>query len=138
MCSNKVAVPAWEWYGDTLEDLEFPDGWTIHEQRMAGHYAKPLSLEEITEKLLHPTGSPTLSELSKGKKKCVIIFDDMTRPTKTWQMLPAVLEELKRGGLTEDRIRFVMATGAHGAKMLQDFKKKLGDDIPRKVPRLQS
>ena len=56
----------------------------------------------------------------------------MTRPTKTWQMLPAVLEELKRGGLTEDRIRFVMATGAHGARMLQDFKKKLGDKIPER------
>ena len=56
----------------------------------------------------------------------------MTRPTKTWQMLPPILEELHRGGIADDRITFVMATGAHGARMLPDFKKKLGDEIPER------
>jgi len=29
-------VPANEWYGDEAAVLEFPDGWTVQEQRMAG------------------------------------------------------------------------------------------------------
>jgi nickel-dependent lactate racemase len=123
-------VPANEWYGDEPISLDFPDNWTIHEQKMAGHDAKMLSSNEILNKLRSPIGAPSLSKLAEGKEKCVIIFDDMTRPTKTYQMLPAVLEELKNGGLKEEQIVFVMATGAHGGRMLFDFQKKLGENIP--------
>jgi len=129
MSPIKVEVPAWEWYGDSSEVLKFPDSWNIHEQRMAGHHAKPLSSEGVSEKLQRPVGSLSLRELCRGKDKVCIIFDDMTRPTKTWQMLPAVLDELKKGGADRNKIRFVMATGAHGAKMLPDFRKKLGDEV---------
>jgi len=129
MAPMKISVPAYEWYGDTPVELEFPDGWTVHEQCMAGHSTKPLSPGEVAERLQHPVGSPTLSELAKGKRRCVIIFDDMTRPTKVWQMLPSLLDELHRGGVTDDRIIFVMATGGHGARMLPDFAKKLGEEI---------
>ena len=125
-------VPANEFYGDEPAVLDFPDGWTVHEQRMAGHGARALSGSEISERLGNPVGTPALSELAQGKRRCVIIFDDMTRPTKTWQMLPAVLDELRRGGLGEDQIVFVMASGAHGGRMLFDFQKKLGVDVPER------
>ena len=125
-------VPANEFYGDEPAVLDFPDGWTVHEQRMAGHDARALSGSEISERLGSPVGTPALSELAQGKRRCVIIFDDMTRPTKTWQMLPAVLDELGRGGMGEDQIVFVMASGAHGGRMLFDFQKKLGVDVPER------
>jgi len=126
MRSSKV--PAWEWYGWQPETLTFPDSWEVHEQRMKGHNARTLSPKEIKEKLQHPIGTSALSELAKGKRKCVVIFDDMTRPTKTTQMLPAILDELHRGGLTDGRIVFVMASGAHTGRMLFDFQKKLGEE----------
>lgn len=56
----------------------------------------------------------------------------MTRPTKQYQMLPAVLNELQSGGLRNDQIVFVMATGAHHGRLLTDFQKKLGPEIPEK------
>jgi len=123
-------IPAYEWYGDTSVALEFPDGWTVREQHMAGRDARSLTTPEVKEKLQHPVGSPTLRELAKGKRRCAIIFDDMTRPTKTWQMLQPLLDELHRGGIDDDGVVFVMATGAHGARMLPDFEKKLGGGIP--------
>jgi nickel-dependent lactate racemase len=129
---SRFEVPAWEWYGWAREGLEFPDGWTVHERRMKGHDAAALTAGEITERLEHPVGTPPLSELAKGKRRCAVIFDDMTRPTKIWQILPAVLDELQAGGISEDGIVFVMATGAHGARLLQDFEKKLGEDVPRR------
>jgi nickel-dependent lactate racemase len=128
----KFMIPANEWYGDEPISLDFPDSWIINEQKMAGHDAKMLSSNEILTKLGNPIGAPSLSKLAEGKKKCVIIFDDMTRPTKTYQMLPAVLKELKKGGLKEEQIVFVMATGAHGGRMLFDFQKKLGENIPER------
>jgi len=54
----------------------------------------------------------------------------MTRPTKSYQMLPSVLDELRGGGLGDDQISFVMASGAHSGRTLIDFRKKLGDDVP--------
>jgi nickel-dependent lactate racemase len=126
---KSLKVPAWEWYGWKPETLTFPDDWEVHEQRMKGHDAPALEPTEIEENLSHPIGSKRLIELAKGKRKCVIIFDDMTRPTKTTQILPAVLSELHRGGLTDDRILFMMASGAHTGRMLFDFQKKLGEEV---------
>jgi nickel-dependent lactate racemase len=123
-------VPAWEFYGWKPETLDFPDGWEVHEQRMKGHDTASLSRAEITKRLLNPVGTEPLDELAKGKEKCCIIFDDMTRPTKQWQMLPSVLELLHKSGLSDDQIVFMMATGAHHGRLLFDFQKKLGKEIP--------
>jgi len=132
MNGSKISVPAWEWYGWKPEGLTFPEGWTVHEQRMRGHDAPALSSRKIAEKIEHPVGTPPLRELARDRKRCVILFDDMTRPTKAWQILPPVLDELRRGGLTDDRIVFVMASGAHSGRMLSDFEKKLGEGIPER------
>jgi nickel-dependent lactate racemase len=129
---KSLIVPAWEWYGWKPEFLRFPEGWEVHEQRMRGHSTPALKSKEIDEKMQHPIGTKRLGELAKGKRKCVVIFDDMTRPTKTTQMLPAVLAELHRGGLTDDRIIFMMASGAHTGRLLLDFQKKLGEEICEK------
>ena len=125
-------VPAWEWYGWKSETLTFPDDWDVNEQRMRGHNAPSLKPMDIEEKLQHPYGSENLSELARGKRKCVILFDDMTRPTKTTQMLSAVLGELHRGGLNDNQIVFMMASGAHTGRMLSDFQMKLGEKICEK------
>ena len=121
---KRYSVPAWEFYNWKHEILDFPDSWKVEESRMKGHNATPLNLQDISEKLQKPIGTKPLSQLAEGKRKCCIIFDDMTRPTKQYQMLPSVLDELKNGGLSNDQIVFVMATGAHHGRLLNDFKKK--------------
>jgi nickel-dependent lactate racemase len=128
----RLFVPANEWYGWEDVELEFPESWDVREMRMAGHDSKALDGGEIEERLGQPVGTPPLRELARGKKRCAIIFDDMTRPTKTYQMLPAVLNELRAGGIEDDGIVFVMASGAHSGRMLSDFQMKLGADIPEK------
>lgn len=78
---KRLEVPAWEFYGWKPETLDFPDGWTVHEQRMKGHSAPKLSAE-IRDRIQPPIGRPPLSELARGKRKACIVFDDMTRPTR--------------------------------------------------------
>ncbi len=128
----KVEVPMWEWYGWKTEELEFPDRWMVHEQRMHGHDTEPLTSGDVAERLERPIGTTMLRDLARGKKKCAIIFDDMTRPTKTWQVLPSMLDEFHKGGLTDEQIVFVMASGAHSGRMVSDFRKKLGDEVPER------
>jgi nickel-dependent lactate racemase len=123
-------IPAWEWYGWHGETLTFPGDWTISEQRMKGHDAETISQTELRRKLQDPIDSPTLGKLARGKRKCCIIFDDMTRPTKTSQILPTLLDELLEAGLNKEKIIFVMATGAHAGRTLIDFQKKIGKKIP--------
>jgi len=128
----RLFVPANEWYGWEDVELEFPESWDVRELRMAGHDAKALNEGEIADRISRPVGTAPLHELARTRKKCAIIFDDMTRPTKISKILPAVLSELRAGGLEDDDIVFVMASGAHGGRMLQDFQQKLGADIPRR------
>ncbi len=127
-----VEVPAWEYYGWAPETLGFPDGWDVHVNRMKGHAAPRLTIEGVAERLRCPVGSEPLRELARGRRKCCIIFDDMTRPTRQSQMLPAVLDELHGGGLSDDQMVFVMATGAHHGRLLSDFQKKLGGEAPER------
>jgi len=67
--------------------------------------------------------------LARGKKKVVILFDDLSRPTKTAEIIPYILEELVAGGVEENNIQFICAVGNHGALTAFDYRKKLGSDI---------
>ncbi len=99
---------------------------------MAGHDAPPLSGRQIRHRVANLIGTKPLRELAKGKKECAIIVDDLTRPTKASQVLPAILDEIYAGGMDDDHIRFVTATGSHHFMKLDDLVKKLGEDIPDK------
>jgi len=127
---NAVMVSTCAWYGDKPLELMFPSSWDIVSHRMAGHDALPLSVTQIRERLAHPFGTRSLSELARNRKECVIIVDDLTRPTKAFQVIPAILDEVRNSGIEDEHIRFVMAVGAHDFMRLDDMVKKLGEDIP--------
>jgi len=129
-----VKVPQFPWYGDTELALEFPDSWEVVICRMPGQDAPKLSKEAIKDAFLNPIGTPRIAELARGKKEVVIIFDDLSRPTKIDELVPYVLQELKEGGIKDENIRFISAIGAHGAMKLMDFVKKLGPEVVQKYP----
>lgn len=129
---NKIVVRSSAWYDEKPLNLAFPRSWEVTECRMAGHNAAPLGEKEVAEKLSHPIGTPSLQELARGRRECAIIVDDLTRPTKAWKVLPAVLDELHKSGLTDSHIRFVMGLGAHHFMLLDGLIKKLGKGIPDK------
>ncbi|MEM1658439.1 MAG: lactate racemase domain-containing protein [Candidatus Jordarchaeales archaeon] len=130
----KVCLPQMPWFGDTVLELEFPDGWDVHFCSMAGDGKPPLSREQVLSALRNPVGTKPLSKLAEGREEAVIIFDDMTRPTRVYEIAPLVLEELRRGGIGEDHVRFICANGAHGTFDREDFAKKLGEDIVEGYP----
>jgi nickel-dependent lactate racemase len=84
---------------------------------------------EIKAAIHNPIGQKPLEKLAEKAEEVVIIFDDMTRPTKTYQYAPYILETLHKAGIHKDNIRFIIAPGTHGTYGRMDFAKKLGDDI---------
>ena len=57
--------------------------------------------------LAAPIGSPRLRELAAGKKNCVIIISDHTRPVPSRVITPQVLERIRRGS-PEAEIRILI------------------------------
>lgn len=126
---TKVNIPHHCWYDDKPLELSFPDEWKVHLCKVASEDAKAMTQEEIKAAIANPIGQKPLAKLAETAEEVVIIFDDMTRPTKTFQYTPYILETLLKAGIKEDNIRFIIAPGTHGTFGRRDFVKKLGDDI---------
>jgi nickel-dependent lactate racemase len=101
---------------------------------MAGYNRQHLKPAGIKKAITSPIGMAPLSEYARGKKKVVILFDDMARVTRVAEIVPHVLEELAAAGINDSQIRFIAACGCHGALNRLDFVKKLGKDVLARFP----
>ncbi|MBI4551689.1 MAG: DUF2088 domain-containing protein [Candidatus Latescibacteria bacterium] len=134
MHDHTVTLPVAAWGQTTTLDLSFPEDWTVTCCRMAGHDAPGLSDDQIRAALASPLSTPRLSEMARGKKRVAILFDDLTRPTPAYRVVPFVLEELRRGGINDDQVRFIAAIGTHAPMPRSELVKKLGEDIVERFP----
>ncbi len=112
------------WFGDEPLAISFPPAWKIVE--VGPHDAPALSSTAMREKLNQPIGSPPLREIAKGKSTCVIIVDDLTRPTPAADLLPLLIEELTVAGISEREITILLAGGTHPPASVEDMAKKVG------------
>ena len=101
---------------------------------MAGYDRPAMDADGIREAILRPIGTAPIGVAAKGKKEICIIFDDMSRATRTATLIPVVLDELAKAGIRDEQIRFVCALGCHGALSRGDFVKKLGEDVVSRFP----
>ncbi len=101
---------------------------------MAGHDRPHLSADAIRRVVREPVGMAPLREYARGKKEVVILFDDMARVTRVAEIVPHVLAELAAAGIPDSRIRFICASGCHGALDRIAFVKKLGEDVLKRFP----
>ena len=95
------------------------------------HYVPEHSQEELVRRALqNPIGSPSLGELSSGKKNIVIIDSDHTRPVNSKIILPPMLEEI-RAASPDAEITILISTGTHRATTHEELVAKFGADIVR-------
>ena len=76
----------------------------------------------------NPIDSPKLSDLAKGKKNCVIIISDHTRPVPSKDILPEMISDLEKGS-PDIKITLLVATGFHRATSNEELLYKLGNEI---------
>jgi lactate racemase len=101
---------------------------------MNGHSVPELTPAQMQAALAKPLNTKKLRELAVGKKQVAILFDDISRPTPIHSILPHVLKELHEAGIPDTSIRFICATGCHGAHSYQDFERKLGTGVLNRFP----
>ncbi len=123
-----IELPSNIWYGDEPLRFEPPENWDVTVFRMSGDTAPSIGREEILKRLKDPIASKPLSKLAEESKEAVIVFDDMTRPTRLEEIARSVVGELKKAGVSDENIVFICANGAHGTYDREDFAKKLGEE----------
>ena len=130
--SQPLTIPTHEFFGDIEERIDLPASWQVNVMKMAGHDAVPLTPDQIRRRIQTPIGTAPLRELAKGKKRVVITFDDLERPTPAHELAPLVLEELKAAGVADDNILFLAAIGTHRALPSDEVVRKLGKEIEQR------
>jgi len=128
--SQTITMLTKAWYGDTPYTIDFPDSWQVVYKKMPGHDWPGLTDGQIWEALNKPIGAPKLQELAKGKKRVVIVFDDLARPTPAYRVVPFILQILAEAGIKDEQIRFIAGIANHLPMHRDDYAKKLGEDIP--------
>jgi len=131
---GSIPLRTHEWFGDRVENFQFPAHWDIQVHHMRGVNNPALSPAQIRDAILHPVGTPHLRELAAGKKTVAITFDDLTRPTPTYEIVPHVVAELRAAGIADDDILFCGAYGAHHQMNGLEVAKKLGEEAVRRHP----
>lgn len=131
---KRFTLPQLLWYDKMNLEITFPKEWNVTYHPSVGADATPLSAEAMAERVKNPIGIEPIRERAKGCKEVVIVFDDFTRATPVGTIAQYVLEELFRAGVSDNRIRFLCALGAHGAHDLNMLRKKLGSDIIARFP----
>ena len=86
----------------------------------------------VRKAIENPIASPRLREIAKGKRSCVIIISDHTRPVPSKDILPEMFAELEAGspGIA---IALLVATGFHRPTTTSELEAKLGADIMGRV-----
>lgn len=121
-------------YGDGTLPFEYPDG----QVRMVLE-AKPLPVPEseealVREALSHPIDSPPLAEIVRKGEQACIIAGDMTRSwARHHLLLPVLLEELNRGGIPDEAICIISATGDHRAQTPAEHRILVGEEAYARV-----
>ena len=131
---TEVEIPHHCWYEDEPLKLNFPEEWDVHLCKIESEKARTLDDSEIGYAINNPIGTKPLGSMAENAEEAVIIFDDMTRPTKTFQYASHILETLHKSGMPRESIRFIIAPGTHGTYGRRDFVKKLGDEIVSEYP----
>lgn len=82
---------------------------------------------EVRRALSQPIGSPRLGEIVRPGEKIAIVTSDITRPMPTYQVMPALLDELYAAGARREDITLVFALGSHRKHTDQERKKLAGE-----------
>ena len=114
-------------YGNTVQTVEVPDG-----NLLACLQANPMEhvrhgQEAVRYALENPIGAPRLNTLVKPGMKIAIVTSDISRPLPSYDVLPAVLDELYCAGIPKEDITVVFALGSHRNHTEEEMRHLVGD-----------
>jgi len=81
---------------------------------------------EVRRALLKPIGTDRLSEIVRGKNTVLIMVPDRTRKFPLDFVIPPVIDEILAGGIKEENIKFLIASGTHRAMTEEEMEHHFG------------
>ena len=115
-------------YSDT-DSLEIPADCDIQIFDLPIHKFHITGSAAVEKAMLKPIESKRLFELAFGKKKILIVADDISRPTPISKFVHFILDELAEAGVNESQIEFILALGTHIFMTREEMIEKLGRDV---------
>lgn len=121
---QEVELRTGVWYHDRAIRLTFPESWDV--KTYWPETPLPLTEQEIRAQINLPVGQPPLRELAKGKRRPVVVIDDLARPTPVFRIMPYLLEEFRSAGISPGEVQILVATGTHGDQDREALRNKIG------------
>lgn len=90
-------------------------------------------LQEVKRALQEPIGALPLIKLAEGKKNVVILCSDITRPSPSHLLVPPILDELNKAGVSDSDITIIFGLGYHRPHTQQEQMKLVGDAVYKRV-----
>lgn len=100
-------------YGKGIQKIEIPDANLMGVLLPENAAAERSEDQEVLRALEEPIESLKLREIIRPGEKIAIVTSDITRPMPTAKVMPALLDELYRGGARPENITLVFAIGSH-------------------------
>jgi len=116
------------WNRDATLSMSFPARWNTQVLAMGGDGKEMLAQDDYRKAVRR------LAPLIKDKKEVCILFDDLSRPTRTYEIVPSLLELFQQCGIRDEQVRFICALGTHAPLDNRAFRKKLGNEVMERFP----
>jgi len=121
------------WGGDEIT-VGLPDHWRLSGVlEPDGGSAVEEPRAAVRAALASPVGALRLSDLVSEAASVALVVDDASRPTPVDVIFPAVLEELERAGVDNERVTLVTALGVHRPMTRAEVEGRLGGPLPEGV-----
>ncbi len=125
-----ISVP----YGNTQIDFSLEDNLEITTVNLNDYPVLEDFDTAVDEALEHPVGSPRLREIVRPGEKVAVIISDFTRASyRTDLYLAKVLDQCNAGGVPDENITVVIATGYHEAATEEEKHILAGEAVCRRV-----
>ncbi len=111
--------------GTGFLSLEAPEERIIR-SRLGAAEVKASGRQMVAAAMAAPIGSEPLYRLAEGKRTATVIVSDHTRPVPSRDIVPLMLEELRRGN-PEIGVRVLVATGCQRGTTAGELRANQGD-----------
>ncbi|WP_234118687.1 lactate racemase domain-containing protein [Clostridium hydrogenum] len=120
-------------YGDLEIDVPVDEKNVIEIIKSNEFKVTKSETEVIDDAIEHPTDSARLKELVHAGETVCLVIPDITR---AWQRtdiyLPKLVSELNAGGIKDEDIIFLSATGTHRKQTKEEHEKLLGKELSKR------
>ena len=119
--------------GKGSQAVDLPEEKVIYDIHGNKAAIKPDLKAETLRAIRNPIGTKPLKELVKKGDTVAITASDLTRPVRSKDFLPVILDELNAAGVPDSDICLVVATGTHRGHTPAEDLEVYGEEVVKRI-----